>query len=261
MSNVELLSPTRKTSAHERKIEELDSEEELNYGNTSKSWRPADISEVSATSSADGSGAEEPYQGGTQGPDVLVDDPPLEDTELEGTKKERYEAALKLMEYQGKVLRMASRDGDVDRVLKLMEEKVDPNVVNASGTPPLHEAAYAGKFDVIAVLLHYRADVALTDVWGGTALHFAATKGDPDCCRLLLQAGADVDCVRQDRKRPYDCLDRDKFPETFELLVCDSMQKADERKREQRRQIIKYVALCIVIGLLSYAVKYVMDMF
>eukprot|EP00397_Hematodinium_sp_SG-2012_P036247 GEMP01039112.1.p1 GENE.GEMP01039112.1~~GEMP01039112.1.p1 ORF type:complete len:244 (+),score=46.82 GEMP01039112.1:272-1003(+) len=95
---------------------------------------------------------------------VIIDDPPVETAVLEGTEQERYEAAKQIAESQGKLLRQACSDGDIDGILRLIDNKADVNSSNSSGTPPLHEAAHKGNPDATlpCALPHYRLRVMTT---------------------------------------------------------------------------------------------------
>eukprot|EP00397_Hematodinium_sp_SG-2012_P038727 GEMP01042175.1.p1 GENE.GEMP01042175.1~~GEMP01042175.1.p1 ORF type:complete len:280 (+),score=58.74 GEMP01042175.1:272-1111(+) len=190
---------------------------------------------------------------------VIIDDPPVETAVLEGTEQERYEAAKQIAESQGKLLRQACSDGDIDGILRLIDNKADVNSSNSSGTPPLHEAAHKGNPDAVGLLLAHGAVVDQTDVWAYTGLHFAAATGSAECCRILLALGADVDFARHDGKRPYDCVDRIKHPDVFELLILHSMRLADKRRHEKQHTMAKLLAGALVVLVVAYLLSFVTD--
>ncbi|XP_051279400.1 ankyrin repeat domain-containing protein 39 [Dicentrarchus labrax] len=114
----------------------------------------------------------------------------------------------------------AAMDGDLERVLSLVQKGTDPNLRDTAGytalhyasrsghhavckfllengacaspqTPggatPLHRSAYCGHLDVVGLLLRHRADPALCDDDGASALHKAAERGHQEVCQLLLE--------------------------------------------------------------------------
>lgn len=58
----------------------------------------------------------------------------------------------------GEPLLLATRDGDLDAVLRLLERRIDPNAVDPVGETALFEAAASGVESVVAALLVHRAD-------------------------------------------------------------------------------------------------------
>mmetsp|Transcript_2574 Transcript_2574/g.7677 ORF Transcript_2574/g.7677 Transcript_2574/m.7677 type:complete len:720 (-) Transcript_2574:203-2362(-) len=58
----------------------------------------------------------------------------------------------------GEPLLLATRDGDLDAVLRLLESRIDPNAVDPVGETALFEAAASGVESVVAALLVHRAD-------------------------------------------------------------------------------------------------------
>jgi ankyrin repeat protein len=60
-------------------------------------------------------------------------------------------------------LHSAARDGDVERVKKLLEKGANPNVQDEAGLTPLHWAADVGSVDMVKFLLEHGADPNVQD--------------------------------------------------------------------------------------------------
>jgi len=87
----------------------------------------------------------------------------------------------------------SAKDGDLDRVRKLLEKGISPNKEDSAGYRPLHYAARNGHYRVCELLLDNGAEVnAVTRCIRATALHRAATQGHSDVITTLLHHGADV---------------------------------------------------------------------
>lgn len=89
-------------------------------------------------------------------------------------------------------LLQATRTGDSDRALALLEDEVEVNVhAPGSGLTPLHFAAWFADVDVVRKLLQVGAEVNRRSQNGATALHMAASSGCTATVQHLLDAGAD----------------------------------------------------------------------
>jgi ankyrin repeat protein len=89
----------------------------------------------------------------------------------------------------------ASRNGNFDIVMSLLESGVDVNAVNNSGGSVLHEACFGGHIKVVAALLASGADVDAVNNSGYTSFHTACMFGYLDVSSLLLSHGADINFV------------------------------------------------------------------
>ena len=90
----------------------------------------------------------------------------------------------------------AARAGDVEKVKKELEGKIDVNAPeSAGGRSALHWAAKENKVEVIPILLAAKADVNNRDRAGKTPLCIASENRDPKCVesmKLLIDAKSDV---------------------------------------------------------------------
>jgi len=89
----------------------------------------------------------------------------------------------------------AVRSGSIKEVKKLLRDGADPDIADAHGLTPLHQAAYWGEYEIIDLLLKAGANVnAENNGKGWTPLHSAAVSGGmrsrKEVIELLLGAGA-----------------------------------------------------------------------
>jgi ankyrin repeat protein len=96
----------------------------------------------------------------------------------------RYDQATPLM--------LASADGSVKLVKRLLQKKADPNAKDLNGDTALIYAARMGKTEVAAALLKASAKVDTADEQGRTALMYAAMNGCSQVVDLLLAHRASV---------------------------------------------------------------------
>lgn len=93
--------------------------------------------------------------------------------------------------------------GDIDKVRRLLESGVDPNIQDPSydeegGTPLLH-ASYNGLYEVSKLLLESGANPNIPDYYyGQTPLMWASLAGHEEIVRLLLEKGADPNIKDED---------------------------------------------------------------
>ncbi|XP_011305864.1 myotrophin [Fopius arisanus] len=82
------------------------------------------------------------------------------------------------------------KNGDLDQVRDIVENKnIDVNQM-IDGRTPLHYAADYGQNDVVRYLLDKGADANATDKHGITTLLAAIWEGHTNCVKLLLEKGA-----------------------------------------------------------------------
>lgn len=106
-------------------------------------------------------------------------------------------------------LHMAAQSGheDVIKVL-LSSSKIEPDLLDKSGSNALHRAARYDRFNVIRSLVQYNSknddneeeeeikpviDMESKDAYGRTALMIASRRGNANFVRTMLENGADVD--------------------------------------------------------------------
>lgn len=97
------------------------------------------------------------------------------------------------MQEQQTPLHIASRLGNVDIVMLLLQHNADLDAVTKDMYTPLHIAAKEGQDEVAAVLLEHGANNTAATKRGFTPLHLAAKYGNIKVARLLIQKDAPVD--------------------------------------------------------------------
>lgn len=85
------------------------------------------------------------------------------------------------------------RAGETQRVTRLLDMGLAPNLRDGKGDSLLMLAAYHGHPGLVDALLRYGADAELGNDRGQTPLAAAAFKGHADIVRLLLENGAQAD--------------------------------------------------------------------
>lgn len=60
---------------------------------------------------------------------------------------------------------------------ELLKQGASPNVQDASGTSPLHDAARTGFLDTVKILVEHSADVNAPDGTGALPIHLAVREG------------------------------------------------------------------------------------
>ena len=102
----------------------------------------------------------------------------------------------------------AAYRGDVDAVLRFLDDGFAPNAGNEVGYTALMGAARGESLDVIRLLLSRGGQAGLADKRGYTALHWAAAQSAGDsarqveCVRALIDAGADPNAQSEEGGTP-----------------------------------------------------------
>eukprot|EP01136_Pigoraptor_vietnamica_P034115 Opistho-1_new@97733 len=94
-------------------------------------------------------------------------------------------------------LHKAAKDGDVDKIKKLLKgglfaKKADVSTTDDHSWTPLHYAAYEGHVDAIHLLVAHGCDVHARTIDGELALHLAAKKGGVPACKALIEHGSPI---------------------------------------------------------------------
>ena len=82
--------------------------------------------------------------------------------------------------------------GDLDDVVYILEQGVDPNERLEFGQTPLHSAAWRGHTELLRAMMRHGGDVNRRDGHNGETPLIAAARGNrPETVEFLMQAGAD----------------------------------------------------------------------
>jgi ankyrin repeat protein len=102
----------------------------------------------------------------------------------------------------------AVKEGNVEKVKRLLQQGADPNICDAHHLTPLHQAAYWGEKEIVELLLKHGARVDPDNGKGWTALHSAAVSGGlknrKEIIGLLIGRGADPDKADKHGWTPKD---------------------------------------------------------
>ncbi len=93
---------------------------------------------------------------------------------------------------QNRGLTHASMNGDVDKVISLLDSGADINAKDQRDWTPLLWAVSRGQIDVVKLLLDKGADFNAKGEHGWTPLMESANRGHSEVAKLLLKKGADV---------------------------------------------------------------------
>lgn len=88
-------------------------------------------------------------------------------------------------------LMVAAKQGDIERMKRLLDQGAGVNRPNNNGGTPVMYAALSGDPDTVMLLLERGARVNAVASNGWTALMIASVKGFVDVARLLLEHGAE----------------------------------------------------------------------
>nr|WP_313800349.1 ankyrin repeat domain-containing protein [Cytobacillus sp.] len=86
---------------------------------------------------------------------------------------------------------LSAEKGDIERVLKLLDEGVDINVTDSNGRTAVMAATYSNKVEMVRTLIQMGADVNIRDNNLNNVLLYAGAEGMSEIVKLAIEAGAD----------------------------------------------------------------------
>uniref|UniRef100_A0A803L2H7 ACB domain-containing protein n=1 Tax=Chenopodium quinoa TaxID=63459 RepID=A0A803L2H7_CHEQI len=101
-----------------------------------------------------------------------------------------------------------AREGDVENLLKCIENGISPNSKDSEGRTPLHWAVDRGHLPVIDLLYSKDADINAKDNEGQTALHYAVVCDREAIAEYLVKHNADVDIKDNDGASPSELCEK-----------------------------------------------------
>ncbi|EFY94070.1 ankyrin repeat protein [Metarhizium robertsii] len=116
-------------------------------------------------------------------------------------------------------LHIAAKGESPEVVELLLEHGANSNTKEESGRTPLHYAAQNTRDEIAQILLDYWADPKITDKVGSTPLHYAATHGNPEIIRLLLESGANPNAQDESGLTPIHYAAKHGEPDSVGLLL------------------------------------------
>lgn len=117
-----------------------------------------------------------------------------------------------------KDLVIASSDGDIEAVRKLLAGGADPDVTALEWTP-LTRAAMKGHREIVILLVENGADVNIQAPGGGTPLFWAASYNQLDVAKELIARGAAIKPHSKGSSDPLTVAVGEGFYEITELLM------------------------------------------
>ncbi|CAG0907791.1 unnamed protein product, partial [Cyprideis torosa] len=116
-------------------------------------------------------------------------------------------------------LRVACMFGNLQDVLRLLNEGADVNDTNRRRWTPLHVSSYHGHYDVCSLLLERGADLNATTEGGFTPLHLSSQEGHKDVSALLVERGADLNATTQKGSTPLHLSSQNGHEDVSALLL------------------------------------------
>jgi ankyrin repeat protein len=126
------------------------------------------------------------------------------------------------------LLLSATREGDYEKVKKLIEEGADVNMKDWIGWTPLHLACWWDHKDyesIMILLIEKGANVNAKDNYGNTPLHLTAIQGYTRRGELLIKRGADVNAKDKIGRAPLHRVAEKNYKEFGEMLIKNGADK------------------------------------
>ncbi|KAI3866350.1 hypothetical protein MKW92_051134 [Papaver armeniacum] len=95
-------------------------------------------------------------------------------------------------ELKMEAIHTSAREGELDNLVKHIENGVSVNLKDSEGRSPLHWAVDRGHLDMVELLLSKNADVNAQDNEGQTPLHYAAMCDREAIAEILVKQNADT---------------------------------------------------------------------
>ncbi|XP_046383304.1 myotrophin [Ischnura elegans] len=103
------------------------------------------------------------------------------------------------------------KNGDLDQVRDIIENKAIDVNMEVDGRPPIHYAADYGQSDVMQYLITKGANVNAQDKHGISALLAAIWEGHTDCVKILLDKGASKEGKTPDGTSYLEAAEKDEI--------------------------------------------------
>lgn len=102
------------------------------------------------------------------------------------------------------LLHKAVEEGDKEKIIQLLDQKIKIDVKDKNGYTPLHWAVLIGQEEIAFLLIARGANVNTTLPGGFTPLHDAVYVGGKNMVQLLIANGARIYVTDKQGKRPLD---------------------------------------------------------
>lgn len=109
-------------------------------------------------------------------------------------------------------------ENNLKKVMELIDEGIDINIVDEDGLSALHWACDRGYLQIVEYLISKNANVNIEDSDGSTPLHYAISSESYDCASYLIRHGADINHKNNDNETPLElCEDENEKKELLSL--------------------------------------------
>mmetsp|Transcript_95497 Transcript_95497/g.212409 ORF Transcript_95497/g.212409 Transcript_95497/m.212409 type:complete len:359 (-) Transcript_95497:11-1087(-) len=132
-------------------------------------------------------------------------------------------------------LLLAIQTGDLSEIMRLLQERADPNASDMLGETPLFEAAALGNAGIVAALLHHSADPGKTAVSGMTPSDLAP---NATIMKMLgsVAAGGSSESILAELSEPEQKIIRKEFDEAQQRASAEDSFRAFQESRRQSRK-------------------------
>ncbi|KAF5026432.1 hypothetical protein F66182_1497 [Fusarium sp. NRRL 66182] len=113
----------------------------------------------------------------------------------------------------------AVESGHLARVVQLLEEGVDVDLLDMDGRSPLSLAAEHGWTNIVLALINRSASLDLKDAYGGSPLWWASRYGHDNIVEHLLEHGAYIDTLDMDGQSPLSISTQHRHASTVKMLL------------------------------------------
>lgn len=130
----------------------------------------------------------------------------------------RYATAPPPQNNLGPDLIIATKNGNYETTVALIEAGADVNAKDNYGKTPLLWAAISGSLELAQVLISAGADVHARDFHNMTPLHWASYNGHLNVVQVLISSGADPNAKNNYNRTPLDRASRNGHHEVVRYL-------------------------------------------
>ena len=133
-------------------------------------------------------------------------------------------------------LHVAVKQGNVEKVKRLLTQGMDVNSLSSFGYTPLHISAGLDKRRVTKLLVINGAKINARDLSGRTPLHLSARRGHLSMVKFLLSQGANPSIRDRSNRTPADIARQYNVNDK----VVDLLESESKNKRAKKGNFLKF---------------------